>query len=37
MTLIEFRTQLRKLSIVAFFIADIILAVLALKLIFTKC
>jgi hypothetical protein len=37
MTTAEFRSKSRKLKIVAFFIADIILAVLALNLIFTKC
>jgi hypothetical protein len=37
MTTAEFRSKCRKLTIVAFFIADTILAVIALNLIFTKC
>jgi hypothetical protein len=37
MTTLEFRSQTRKLTVVAFFIADIILAVFALNLIFAKC
>jgi hypothetical protein len=37
MTTLYFRIQCRKLTIVAFLIADIMLAVLALKLILTKC
>jgi hypothetical protein len=37
MTAAEFRSKFRKLTIVAFFIADIVLAVFALNLIFIKC
>jgi hypothetical protein len=40
MTTAEFRSKCRKLTIVAFFIGDVILAVLALEalnLIFAKC